>query len=347
MLDPKAIVGAFMIAILLALAAVAAGTLGETPGGDVMSIARRVDAIGYGSVAAIDDPVVVTSGDETGQLLARLEDLRARLQHETQLYEGALDRTREADARKSDFLSAVSHELRTPLNVVGGFAQLLLEGVPAPLSEAQAEDVRLIRAGGQQLLELINDILDMSIIESGELRLQFEATDVAAMIRDVVLIHKSLVHDKGVVLQTEIGPDVPSVVCDRRRITQILTNLVSNAIKFTEQGSITVRAAFDPRSDGVVIRCIDTGIGIEAEDLNAIFEEYRQAGSLRRRTKGTGLGLAIARRIAQHHGGTLTVESTAGEGSTFTLRLPLEPPQRLTRIDMTEESVRSQHGDAR
>jgi signal transduction histidine kinase len=345
--DPKAIVSAFMIAILLVLAAIAAGTLGETPGGDVMSIARRVDAIGYGSVAAIDDPVVVTSGDETGQLLARLEDLRARLQHETQLYEGALDRTREADARKSDFLSAVSHELRTPLNVVGGFAQLLLEGVPAPLSEAQAEDVRLIRAGGQQLLELINDILDMSIIESGELRLQFEAVDVSAIIRDVVLIHKSLVHDKGVVMQTEIGPDVPSVVCDRRRITQILTNLVSNAIKFTEKGTITVRAAFDPRSDGVVIRCIDTGIGIEAEDLNAIFEEYRQAGSIRRRTKGTGLGLAIARRIAQHHGGTLTVESTAGEGSTFTLRLPLEPPQRLTRIDMTEETVRSQHGDAR
>jgi signal transduction histidine kinase len=346
--DPTVVVGACMILVLLLLAAVAAGTLGQTPGGDIMSIARRVDALGYstptgmgGGDATMADPVVVTSGDETGQLLSRLEELRAHLQDEVQLYQGALDKTREADARKSDFLSAVSHELRTPLNVVGGFAQLLLEGVPAPLSEAQEEDVRLIRAGGQQLLELINDILDMSIIESGELRLYFEATDVAALIHDVVGIHKSLVHDKGVVLQSEIGPDVPSVVCDRRRIMQILTNLVSNAIKFTEEGSITVRAAFDPRSNGVVIRCIDTGIGIEAEDLGAIFEEYRQAGSIRRRTKGTGLGLAIARRIAQHHGGTLTVESTAGEGSTFTLHLPLEPPRRPTTIDMAEEEARN------
>lgn len=336
--------GVVGLAVLLGLAAIAAVTLGQTPGRDIVSIARRVDAMGYGSPTAMADPIVVTSGDETGELLGRLEGLRARLLHETQLYQGALDKTREADARKADFLSAVSHELRTPLNVVGGFAQLLLEGVPAPLTEAQAEDVRLIRAGGQQLLDLINDILDMSIIESGELRLHFEATDVAAMIRDVVQIHKSLVHDKHVVLQTEIGPDLPPVVCDRKRITQILTNLVSNAIKFTEEGSITVRAAFDPRSEGVVIRCIDTGIGIEAEDLGSIFEEYRQAGSIRRRAKGTGLGLAIARRIAQHHGGTLTVESTAGEGSTFTLRLPLEPPQRPTKIDMTEEAARSRAG---
>jgi signal transduction histidine kinase len=333
------VIGACMLALVV-IGTFAATSLGETPGRDIVSIARRIDVLGYGS-AAMDDPVVVTSADETGLLLDRLEELRAQLSDEAQLYQGALDRTREADARKSDFLSAVSHELRTPLNVVGGFAQLLLEGVPTPLSEAQSEDVRLIRAGGQQLLELINDILDMSMIESGELRLHFEATNVASVIHDVVRIHQSLVHDKDVELKTQIGPDVPSIVCDRRRLVQILTNLISNAIKFTERGSITVRAAYDPRKNGVVIRCIDTGIGIDADDLAEIFEEYRQAGSIRRRTKGTGLGLAIAREIAQHHGGTLTVQSTPGEGSTFTLRLPLEPDKRETKIDRTEAAARA------
>ena len=337
---PAIVVLGTMMVGLMVVGTFAATSLGETPGRDIVSIARRIDALGYGS-GVMDDPVVVTSADETGILLDRLEQLRAHLSDEAQLYQGALDRTKAADARKSDFLSAVSHELRTPLNVVGGFAQLLLEGVPTPLSEAQSEDVRLIRAGGQQLLELINDILDMSMIESGELRLSFEATDVKSVIHDVVGIHQSLVHDKDVELKTQIGPDVPSIVCDRRRLAQILTNLISNAIKFTESGSITVRAAYDPRKNGVVIRCIDTGIGIEADDLAEIFDEYRQAGSIRRRTKGTGLGLAIAREIAAHHGGTLTVQSTPGEGSTFTLRLPLEPPTRETKIDRTEAAARA------
>src|SRR5690606_7917390 len=235
-------------------------------------------------------PVVATSADEVGELFARLEDLRERLVDEMDLYEEALAKTRHADALKAEFLSAVSHELRTPLNAIGGFAQLLLEELPGTLTEAQAEDLRLVQAGARQLLGLINDILDLSMIESGELRLAYGPVDLAAVTHEVVRIHQPQVRGRPVRLSAEVEPELPNVVCDERRLRQILTNLVSNAVKFTERGTITVRAAYDGRHDGVVIRCIDTGIGIDAADLVQIFEEYRQAGSPKRRTRGTGLG---------------------------------------------------------
>lgn len=324
-----------------ALAALAGLSLGQSPGEDVVSIARRLDDLGYQSRMSMASPIVVTSFDEVGELLSNLERLRRRLHDDLELYEDALARTRQADALKADFLSAVSHELRTPLNSVGGFAQLLLEGHGRPLTEAQNEDVRLIRAGGHQLLELLNDILDISMIESGELRLHFQRTDLGEVIREIVDIHRPLLRDRDLKLRAEIGPELPSVVCDRRRIGQILTNLVSNAIKFTEQGEIVVRGAWDPHGDRIVIRCIDTGVGIAPEELDSIFEEYRQAGPVKRRKKGTGLGLSIAKTIAEHHGGSLHVESTPGEGSTFTLTLPREPPTRPAAIDMAERAARA------
>ncbi len=329
------------IGLLLAWGPLAAATLGMSPGSDIRSLTRRLDAYDDNAIEATRRPVVVTRGDEVGAMLANLEALRAKLQRELVSYETALRNTRHADARKADFLNAVSHELRTPLNAVGGFAQLLLEGHEGALSEPQIEDVELIRDGGRQLLELINDILDMSMIESGELRLSFASTDIAQLIRGVINIHQPLVDERYVQLQAEIGPRLPAVVCDARRLRQILTNLVSNAIKFTEMGSITLRVAHDARKEAVVIRCIDTGLGIAQDDLVAVFEEYRQAGSVKRRSKGTGLGLAIARRIAGYHGGTLHAESTLGEGSVFTLRLPLEPPARPDTIDITEEDARA------
>ncbi len=329
------------IGLLLAWGPMGAATLGMSPGNDIRSLTRRLDAYDDDATEATRRPVVVTRGDEVGAMLANLEALRGKLRRELVTYQTALLHTRNADTRKANFLNAVSHELRTPLNAVGGFAQLLLEGYDGVLSEPQAEDVELIRDGGRQLLELINDILDMSMIESGELRLSFESTDIAELVRGVVKIHQPLVDERYVQLHAEIGPNLPPVVCDGRRLRQILTNLVSNAIKFTERGSITLRVAHDARKEAVVIRCIDTGVGIAQDDLVAVFEEYRQAGSVKRRSKGTGLGLAIARRIAGYHGGTLRAESTLGEGSVFTLRLPLEPPERPDTIDITEEDARA------
>jgi len=337
--DTETLLVVFAFVGVVLVASIAGASLGQSPGRDVVSIADRLDALGYNTRQTMAWPVVVTSFDEVGELFAELEHLRLRLAREVSLYQDALDRTRDADNAKAQFLSAVSHELRTPVNSVCGFAQLLLEGTPSQLAEEQNEDVRLIRAGGQQLLALITDILDISMIESGELSLSFTPEDIAEIIDDIVRIHRPLVFDTKVKLAADVASDLPRVICDRRRIGQVITNLVSNAIKFTEDGMIIVRGSYDARQGRVLVRIIDTGIGIPPDELAAIFEEYRQVGAPKRRKKGTGLGLAIARSIAHHHGGTLTVESTLGQGSTFTLSLPTEPVRRPASIDITREAA--------
>jgi signal transduction histidine kinase len=331
--SPATVLPVLGLVLMVVIAAIAGSSLGQSPGRDALSIARRLDALGYNTEATTAWPVVVTSADEVGELFSKLEDLRLRLSREATLYQNALNRTRDADAAKADFLGAVSHELRTPLNTVCGFAQLLLEGDRSGrLTEPQAEDVRLIQAGGERLLELINDILDISMIETGELRFEFAREEPAKLVDESVRIHQSLLRDKDVTLAADLSPGLPPITCDRRRIGQILANLISNAIKFTEKGSITVRATYDARQERVVIRVIDTGVGIAPNDLDAIFEAYSQVGAAKRRKTGTGLGLAIARSIAVHHEGSLTVDSTLAEGSTFTLTLPLNPREPRHRL---------------
>jgi signal transduction histidine kinase len=325
----------------VAVCAIAGWSLGQSPGRDVTSIARRLDALGYNAKYSADWPVAVTSFDDLGLLFRRIEDLRTHLSQEVRLYQDALDRTREADAAKAEFLAAVSHELRTPLNSICGFAQLLLDGVPSPLTEPQSEDVRLIRTGGHQLLALINDILDISMIESGELSLSFAPTNLGDLADEVVDIHRPLTRDRPLIIRTEIDPALPEVNCDRRRISQVLTNLVSNAIKFTEEGEIVIELRYSPELENVILSVRDTGVGISSEELPTIFDEYRQVGSLKRRAKGTGLGLAIARSIAIHHGGSLGVESRIDQGSNFMLELPVAPSEEPSMIDMTEERARA------
>ncbi|MFO7564046.1 MAG: ATP-binding protein [Enhygromyxa sp.] len=316
----------------LIMAVLAAASAGLSPGRDVEALAARLDAIGWdegpGSSASavarpLAGPVRVISFDAVGELFRNLERLRARLAEDVATYQRALDRTHAADAAKREFLAAVSHELRTPLNSILGDAQALLD---SELSEAQAEDVRLIVAGGRQLRELIEDILDLSMIESGELELRFAACDLGELVDELVDILRAQVRGPEVELIAERRGTIPPVVCDRKRIGQVLTNLLSNAIKFTERGRVTVSVAHDARRGRVSVAVADTGIGIAHDELNTIFEEYRQVGTRKRKLGGTGLGLAIARRIAEGHGGSLEAESQVGEGSTFTLRLPLAPP---------------------
>jgi signal transduction histidine kinase len=188
----------------------------------------------------------------------------------------------------------------------------------------------LILAGGRQLLELIQDILDLSMIESGELELRFDHTDLAGFVDELVELHQGQVRERGIELRSQTRGSIPPVLCDRRRVGQVLTNLLSNAIKFTEQGSVTVGVEHDAELGTVVISIADTGVGIDPEEIDAIFEEYRQVGQRKRKIRGTGLGLAIARRIAEAHGGTLDATSELGSGSTFFLRLPIEPDITIT-----------------
>ncbi len=329
------------LAVLVALVVISGVAIGAAGSGEVINIARRLDRLDSASEQTGGRPLVVTRLDRLGELMAELEGLRRDLGAEHQRYQDTLAQTREAAVAKAEFLAAVSHELRTPLNSICGFSQLLLEGMPKDLAAEQQEDVRLIRTSGMQLLGLINDILDISMIESGELRLYFAPESIAEIVDEVARIHRPLVQEVGVELRAEVPDGLPRVVCDRRRISQILNNLLSNATKFTERGSITVSASYDPLAGRLLVRVADTGIGIASEDIDAIFNEYHQVGSLSRRKQGTGLGLAIARSIAIHHGGSLGVSSTLGRGSAFTLALPLDPPRKPTSIDMTAEVVRA------
>ena len=343
-LRPRTWLASAAIGSALVIAVLAAASAAMSPGRDVLTLAARLDAIGWDEPSAqrsaaarsLESPVRVTSFDAVGDLFRNLERLRASLAKEAGSYQIALDRTRAADEAKAEFLAAVSHELRTPLNSIMGFAQLLLE---SELTESQAEDVRLILAGGRQLHELIEDILDLSMIESGELELRFAPCDVLELVEELVDIHQAQVRERGLTLASRHRGEIPTITCDRKRIGQVLTNLLSNAIKFTEAGGVSVTVQLDARRRRVAVAIADTGVGIDAEELSAIFEEYHQAGARKRKLRGTGLGLAIARRIAEAHGGSLSATSEIGVGSTFTLHLPLEASREDEASERGAESL--------
>ena len=299
---------------------------GESYARTLTSVTARFEQLASESLGQAAHPLRVPVVDDLEGLFGELERLRQRLLEEVQTYEQALEKTRAADEAKEQFLAAVSHELRTPLNSICGFAHLMLDEDDDRLSAAQREDLRLVRAGGHQLLALIDDILDVSMVETGEFNLSFEAIDLVPRLRELVSIHRALVQDKRVQLDFIIRGAPQKLVCDGRRIGQVVTNLLSNAIKFTDEGSIEVCCDFEMRPGALVVEVRDSGIGISEDQLGLIFKAYRQVGELRRRPKGTGLGLAISRTVVERHGGSLGVTSSAGEGSCFRAELPLEGP---------------------
>jgi signal transduction histidine kinase/DNA-binding response OmpR family regulator len=232
----------------------------------------------------------------------------------------------QANQLKSEFLANMSHELRTPLNAIINFARILAAGMRGPVNEDQVDYLTRIRQSGDHLLGLINDVLDLSKIEAGRMELYKEPLVVADLIQSVMNSAAGLTKSKPIELLQEVEPNLPLVNADRTRVRQILLNLLSNAAKFTERGTITVSAR---RQHGeLVISVADTGIGIAPEHQDTIFEEFRQVDSgSDRRYEGTGLGLAICRRFVGLHGGRIWLESTPGVGSVFTFSLPMNAPQ--------------------
>jgi len=233
---------------------------------------------------------------------------------------------RELDRLKSSFLANMSHELRTPLNSILGFTDVILEGLDGPLTENMTSDLGLIYKNGQHLLHLINDVLDMAKIESGRMNLNIEKFNLQAIIEEVASITSPLASEKNLALFIE--PDSDSEVevnADKIRLRQVLINLINNAMKFTEHGSIAMRAVRE--GENVLISVKDTGLGIPPELLEAVFQEFTQVDtSTTRKVGGTGLGLPISRRLIEMHSGRLWAESTGveGEGSTFYILLPIE-----------------------
>jgi signal transduction histidine kinase len=241
------------------------------------------------------------------------------------------EKLREVDRLKSEFLASMSHELRTPLNSIIGFADVLLEGLDGELTPRMEEDVTLIRNSGQHLRNLIGDILDMSKIEAGKMELNFEQLDPAAMVHEVMANAAKFAktYDKDhLELELDIAEGLPKIEADRTRLIQVLYNLVSNAIKFTSEGSVTVSLRQEVDALRVAVR--DTGIGIDPAHADLVFEQFRQVdGSMTRKSGGTGLGLPITRHLVEMHGGDIWLESAPGEGTTFHVRLPIRRVRKV------------------
>jgi signal transduction histidine kinase/CHASE3 domain sensor protein len=270
---------------------------------------------------------------------AELEQTNAQLAEQGQRLEAQRDQLRQAQGAleqraadlqrasnyKSEFLANMSHELRTPLNSSLILARLLADNAQGNLTEEQVRFAESIHASGNDLLGLINDILDIAKVEAGKLEVRPEVTPIVSVCESLKSMFGPLAARKGLQLHLELADDLPrSLHTDRQRLEQILRNLVANAVKFTEHGSVALRVA-PSGQDAVRFEVRDSGIGIEPSQQELIFEAFRQAdGTASRKFGGTGLGLSISRDLARLLGGDITVESTPGEGSTFTLVLPLE-----------------------
>jgi signal transduction histidine kinase len=286
---------------------------------DLSYLITGIDRMVSGDV--IGDPIALRTYDELGLLTKRFAVLREHFLEALARERAARRALEEADSYKSEFLTAVSHELRTPLNAILGFADILLDEIDGELTEAQREDVQLIRSAGAHLMDLFNDVLDLAAAASGRLRLERKRFAIGPLLKKLVAEAEGLTVGRDVTLSAEVPDELPEVYADPRRVRQIVLNLVENAMKFTEKGS--VRVTVDATGARVRIRVVDTGVGIPPESLGTIFEEFEQTAAEGRRGRGAGLGLAICRRLTELQGGTIRVESVVGRGSVFTVVLPV------------------------
>jgi signal transduction histidine kinase len=262
---------------------------------------------------------------ETVGLLQRFAAQSVLAIQNARLFRELEDKSRQlevASRHKSQFLANMSHELRTPLNAILGYTELVLDGIYGEIPGRAREVMERIDRSGRHLLGLINDVLDLSKIEAGQLTLALADYSLRDVVQTVATAVEALAAEKQLALKVVVAPDLPRGRGDERRLAQVLLNLVGNAIKFTEAGEVRVEAT---AADGrFVVAVSDTGPGIAEADRQRIFEEFQQADSSSTRKKGgTGLGLSIARRIVEMHGGRLWVESTPGRGSTFRFTVPV------------------------
>jgi signal transduction histidine kinase len=227
-----------------------------------------------------------------------------------------------ANKHKSAFLASMSHELRTPLNAIIGFSEALLARFFGELNEKQDDYLKDIYSSGRHLLNLINDVLDLSKVEAGRMELDLSQFDLPAALADAMTLIRERATKHGIALGLDVAPALGTVTGDERKFKQILLNLLSNAVKFTPDGG-RVDVSARREQDHVLIAVKDTGIGIAAADQEAVFEEFRQVGGdYTSKQEGTGLGLALTRRFVELHGGRIWVESAPGNGSTFFFTIP-------------------------
>ncbi len=275
--------------------------------------------------------------------------LEARVEDRTKLLAKAVKDAEEASKAKSSFLAKMSHELRTPLNAIIGYSEILREDAVDDNDTRTADDLDKVLNAARHLLGLINDVLDISKIEAGKMELYLETFDLAKVVNETIATAQPLIAKKGNTLALDCPPDIGAMHADATKLRQMLLNLLSNASKFTEKGTITLKLTRQPETQTIEFAVIDNGIGMSPEQLTRLFQAFSQAdASTTSKYGGTGLGLAISKQFAQMMLGDITVTSTAGVGSTFTIRLPVTvetkkpkvitpASQRLTRSPFSNE----------
>jgi signal transduction histidine kinase len=295
----------------------------------ILPVRKAQSFLGQVAQGDFSTTVTVDNRDEFGALAAQMNRMSAQLNG---LYEEQRAGARQlamlntqlarASQAKSEFLANMSHELRTPMNAILGFTEMILDDIYGEVPPEVRGPIQDVRTCGQQLLRLINDVLDLSKIEAGRMELSLTDYSVQEVVETARTSLRSLAAEKGLEFTAEVEPEVPLAYGDGKRITQCLTNLVGNALKFTKQGGVSILARRD--GDEIVYSVADTGIGIPADQLDHIFGEFRQVdASISREFGGTGLGLSITKTFVELHGGRIWVESEPGRGSTFHFAIPL------------------------
>ena len=268
---------------------------------------------------------------------AQLTEANARLVDEVRNHDRARARAEQASRAKSEFLATMSHEIRTPMNGVLGMLRLMSDG---PLNDRQRQQVRVMRSSSEILLGILNDILDYSRVESGEIEVESAVFDLHELVEDIVVLMQGRAREKDLVLDLEIAAGVPAAVTgDRQKLSQVLLNLLGNGIKFTDRGAVTLQVSNGAEADAIRLAVRDTGPGIAEADLAHLFEPFYQAAASRRHGQqtGTGLGLAISKRLVTAMGGRVEVETEPGDGSCFSVTLPL--PQGEAAIQPPVEAA--------
>ncbi|MDP9320945.1 MAG: ATP-binding protein [Chloroflexota bacterium] len=311
------------------------------------SMTRPIRALEAGAAriggGALEERIDVRTNDELESLADAFNAMAGRLHESYAGLEQKVDaRTRElaqanallavASRHKSEFLANMSHELRTPLNAIIGFSDVLLQRMNGELTDKQEEYVADILDSGKHQLALINDILDLSKVEAGRMELELTSFSLAEVLATAATLVREQAVRRGIRLELRVDPTVTTILADKRKVKQVVVNLLANAVKFTPNGG-RVEVSARQLADAIHVSVRDTGPGIAADDQERIFEEFGQARTRPATPEGTGLGLTLAQRFVILHGGRIWVESTLGEGSTFTFTLPLQPSPPLDRLN--------------